>query len=68
MWVGLSQFVEAEDEFYPRGPIQAGAVLLELIDDCSDRDAGVKRPRDAQHLDPRRFDVGQDEVSGNYLY
>ena len=65
--VGLLQFVEAEDEFYPRGPVQAGAVLLEVIEDGSDRDAGVERPRDAQLLDPHQFGVGQDEVSRPYL-
>ena len=59
--------MESKDEFYPRGPVQAGAVPLEVIKDCSDRYAGVKRPRDAQLLDPRRFDVGQDEVSSTYL-
>ena len=32
-WVGLLNFVEAEDEFYPRGLVQAGAVLLEVIKD-----------------------------------
>ena len=26
-------------------------------------DAGVENPGDAQLLDPRQFDVGQDEVS-----
>ena len=40
-WVGLPQFVEAEDEFYPRGPVQAGAVLLEVVEDCLYRDVGV---------------------------
>ena len=59
--------MEADDEFYPRGPIQAGAVLLEVIEDGSDRDAGVERPGDAQLLDPRRFNVGQDEVSCAYF-
>ena len=59
--------MEAEDEFYPRGTVQAGAVLLEVIEDGSDRDAGVERPGDAQLLDPRRFNVGQDEVSHTYL-
>ena len=66
-WVGLPQFVEAEDEFYPRGPVQDGAVLLEVVEDCSDRDAGVKRPGDAQLLDPRRFDNCQDKFSSTYL-
>ena len=66
-WVGLPQFVEADDDFYPRGPVQAGAVLIEVIKDCSDPDAGVKRLRDAQLLDPRRFNVGQDEVLSTYL-
>ena len=61
-WVGLPQFVGAKDEFYPRRPVQARAVLLKVVKDCPDRDAVVKRPGDAQLLDPRRFDVGQDEV------
>ena len=65
--VGLLQVVEAEYKFYPRGPVQAGAVLLEVIEDCSYQDSGVKRPGDAQLLDPRRFDVGQDEVLRTYL-
>ena len=65
--VGLPQFVEAGDEFYPRRPVQARAVLLEVFEDFSDRDAGVKCPGDAQLLDPRRFNVGQDEVSSTYL-
>ena len=55
--------MEAEDEFYPHELIETGAVLLEVIKDGSDRDAGVERPGDAQLLDPRQFDVGQDEVS-----
>ena len=61
--VGLPQFVEAEDELHPRGLVQAGAVFLEVIEVCSDQDAGVKHPGDAQLLDPCRFNVGQDEVS-----
>ena len=65
--IGLPQFVEAEDEFYPHGPVQAGALLLEVIEDGSDQDAGVKRPGDAQLLDPRQLDVGQDEVLRTYL-
>ena len=59
--------MEAKDEFYPHGPVQARAALLEVIEDCYDRDAGVKRPVDAHLLDPRRFDVGQDEVFRTYL-
>ena len=55
--------MEAEDEFYPRWQIKAGAVLLKVIEDGSDRDAGVECPGDAQLLDPHQFDVGQDEVS-----
>ena len=55
--------MDAEYELYPCRPVQAGAVLLEVIKDGSDRDAGVERPGDAQLLDPRQFDVGQDEVS-----
>ena len=66
-WVGLPQFVEAEDELHPHGPVYAGAVLLEVVEDCSDRDAGVKRPGDAQLLDPRRFDVRQDKVVHTHL-
>ena len=37
----------------PPGPIEAGAVLLQAIEDGSDRYASVERPRDAQLLDPR---------------
>ena len=66
-WVGIPQYVEAEDELHPRGPVKAGAFLLEVVEDCSDRDAGVKLTRDVQLLDPRRFDVGQDEVARNHL-
>ena len=51
----------------PAGPIQAGAVLLELIKDGSDRDVGVERPGDVQLLDPRRLDFGQDEVLCSYF-
>ena len=66
-WVRLPQFVEAEDDLHPRGPVNAGAVLLEVVEDCSDRDAGVKRPGDAQLLDPRQFDVVQYEVTRTHL-
>ena len=66
-WVVLPQFLEAEDEFYPRGLVQARDVLLEVVEDCSNRDVGVKRPGDAQLLDPCRFDIGQNEVSRTYL-
>ena len=59
--------MEAKDELYPRKPFQAGAVLLEVTEDGSDREAGVERPRDAQLLDPRQFDVDQDEVLRTYL-
>ena len=38
-----------------------------MAEDCSDQDAGVKRPGNAQLLDPCRFNVGQDEVSSTYL-
>ena len=59
--------MEAEDEFYSRRMVQAGAVLLEVVEDFYDRDSGLKRPGDAQLLDPHLFDVGQDEVSSTYL-
>ena len=59
--------MEAEDELHLRRQVQAGAVLLEMIEDCSDPDAGVKRPGDAQLLDPCQFDVSQDEVTSTYL-
>ena len=53
VWVGFPQFLEAEDEFYPLGLVQDGSVLLEVVEDCSERDAGVKIPKDTQLLDPR---------------
>ena len=66
-WVSLPQFAEAKDELHPRGPVQAGALLLEVVEDFSDQDACVKRPGDAQLLDPRQFEVGQDEVARTHL-
>ena len=66
-WVGLPRFVEAEDDLHPCGPVKAGSVLLDVAEDCYDRDAGVKRPGDAQLLDSRRFDVGQYEVARIHL-
>ena len=38
-----------------------------MVEDCSDQDAGVKCPGDAQLLDPRQLDVGQDEVARTHL-
>ena len=59
--------MEVEDDLNPCGPVKARVVLLKLVEDCSDRNAGVKRPRDTQLLDPRRFDIGQDEVVRTHL-
>ena len=59
--------MEAEDEFHARGPAEAGSILLEVDKDRAERDAGVEGAGDAQLLDPRRFDVGQDEVALPHL-
>ena len=59
--------MEAEDDFHARGTVEAGSILLKAVEDCADRDAGVEGDRDAQLLDPRRFDIGQDEVALPHL-
>ena len=42
--------MEAEDEFHSCRPVKAGSVLLEVVEDCSDVDAGVEGAGDAQIL------------------
>ena len=42
-------------------------MLIEVVKDCADRDAGVEDSGDAHLLDPHQFDVGQDEVAQPYL-
>ena len=66
-WVGLPQFLEDKDELHPRGLVKAGAVILEVVEDCSYWDASVKRPGEAHLLEPRQLDVGHDEVARTHL-
>ena len=40
--------MEAKDELHARGPAEAGSVLLKVVKDCADGDAGVEGAGDVQ--------------------
>ena len=61
--VAVPLFVQAKDEFHAREAVKASTEFSNMIEEILWRDGGEENVRVMQLLNPRCFDVGDDQVA-----